>query len=334
MLNCMYDERSNGVIVSEAAEAPAEGKRSASTPTRPSVVVCVVGSCSDQQLFCRTVDAVFEQDYAGQIVTMVPRGAKLKRRWALRSDADHTRLMISSAATAELELGARGILAAVPKLRPVADFIVLLRCGERPQAKWLQSLLQAQDDFDADVVAGPVKAIFDEPPLDWIVADGLFDRLGAGGSPVHFVPAADNVLIRTDTFRMLAPLVFSGSTAGEGDWIEFVHRASALGLISVWANDAIVFDVVSKARMREDDLINCEFARAYARARTKSAMMNRLNETLWRVRALGVVMAGFIAARKSRGGETRALRARLIAARARGVNAARSRVLRRGKSAS
>src|SRR5579864_3827030 len=158
----------------------------------------------------------------------------------------------------------------VLKLRPAAEFIALLRCGERPPRRWLEWLLSAQHDFDADVVVGPVKAVFDEPPSDWILTEGLFDRFGPGGSPVGIVPAADNLLIRAETFRMLAPRVFSDA-AGESAWIEFVCRFSARDFITIWANDAIVFDLVSKRRMSEEGLASCEFWNAYARARGKSA---------------------------------------------------------------
>jgi hypothetical protein len=191
----------------------------------------------------------------------------------------------------------------------------------------LESLLSAQHDFDADVVVGPVKAVFDEPPSDWILTEGLFDRFGARGSPVDIVPAADNLLIRAETFRMLAPCVFSDAP-GEGGWVEFVCRVSARGFTSIWANDAIVFDLISKGRMSEAALANCEFWNAYARARAKSAGANRVSVTLWRGRALSLLMVGAVTGRLRSIDEDRRLRARLIAARVKGATAARGRGVR------
>ena len=335
-LGCRVTNGDIGVHAPEVSEEPAEGAESKDEASRrlaevrhsAVVVVCVVGSCSDARLLCETTDAVFEQNYDGQIITVVPQGVKLKRRWALRGSSDRTRLLISSAATpAALELDAGGILATLLKLRPTADFIALLRCGERPPRNWLASLLTAQHDFDADMVAGPVKAVFDEPPSDWILAEGIFDRFGAGSSPVDVVPATDNLLFRAETFRMLAPRVFLNA-AGERGWIEFVCRVSARGFISIWANDAVVFDLVSKTRMDEESLLNCEFWKAYASARAKTVRASRASQTLWRVRALGLLMAGAVTGRMNGIAADRLLRARLIAARVKGAAAARNRGLR------
>lgn len=316
---------------SEASERRTETKggtsRWSTATRRPVVIVCVVGSCSDERLLGETADAIFEQDYAGQIITVLPEGARLKRRWAMRPDSDRKRQLIVSTATAAVELDAVGVLATVLKLRHAAEFIALLRCGEKPPRRWLESLLSAQHDFDADLVVGPVKAVFDEPPSDWILTEGLFDRFGAGGNPIDIVPAADNLLVRAETFRMLAPCAFSDA-AGERGWIEFVCRVPARGFISIWANDALVFDVVSKRRMSEEGLASCEFWNAYARARAKWARASRVTEALWRGRALGLLMVGALTGRTKGIDEDRLLRARLIAARVKGAAAGRSRGVR------
>ena len=316
---------------SEASLARTESKSEAShwpaAIGHPVVIVCVVGSCSDDRLLSETTDAVFKQEYAGQIITMVPNGAELKRRWALHNESDRSRLLISSAATPALELDTVDVLATVLKLRPAAEFVALLRCGERPPRRWLAALLSAQHDFDADMVVGPVKALFDEPPSDWILAEGLFDRLEGGNSPVHVVPAADNLLMRVETFCMWAPRVFSDA-AGPSGWIELVCRVSAAGCISIWANDAVVFDLVSKTRMSADGLVSCEFWKAYAKARAKSAGAGRVSQTVWRVRELGLLVAGAVTGPISGIDKDRLLRARLIAARVKGATAARCRGLR------
>jgi hypothetical protein len=295
--------------------------RPASHRSFPGVVVCVSGTCSDQALVRRTAEAVIAQDYPGSVILMVLEGTATDRQW-IRQDVDRSRrVILCPRANASFELDCNTAFAIALQLRPPVEFVALLKCGELAPAQWLSSLMKAQQEFDADLVVGPVKAVFDEAPSDWMLSGRFFDRFGIQRGPIPRIPAADNLLIRADVIRSCLPRVFvPNSVPHESEWIDFAYRVEALGFASICANDAVVFDVVPKSRMTKEWVIAREYYKALANARAQSLYQaSRAADASRRLRACGLLVSGLVSCGWGWFDEAGLLRARLKLARAQGM---------------
>jgi hypothetical protein len=297
--------------------------RPASHHSYPGVAVCVSGACSDPALVRRTAEAVIDQDYPGSVVLMVPEGTATDPRW-IRQDVDRSRkAILCPRADASFELDCNTAFAIALKLRPQVQFVALLKCGEAAPAQWLSFLMKAQQEFDADLVVGPVKAVFDEAPSDWMLSGPFFDRFGIQRGPIPRIPAADNLLIRADVIRSCQPRVFvPSSVPHESEWIDFAYRVEALGYASICANDAVVFDAVPKSRMTKEWVIAREYSKAFAHARAQSLYQaGSLADASRGLRACGLLVSSLVSCGWGWFDEAHLLRARLKLARAQGMMA-------------
>lgn len=138
--------------------------------------------------------------------------------------------------------------AAVSNVESGVDFVAFVDDDEVPDPRWLSELLRVQREYDADAVAGPVLRHFDEPPPDWILQGGFFEkRRYRTGHPMKYLDTA-NALIRR---RLLEGpgkpfderLAFSG-----GEDTHFFLRAHRDGRKMVWADGAVVRELIPASR--------------------------------------------------------------------------------------
>ncbi len=137
---------------------------------------------------------------------------------------------------------------AISGVGPGIDFVAFVDDDEVPEPRWLDELLRVQREHDADAVAGTVLRYFDEPPPDWILKGGFFEkRRFRTGYPVKYVDTA-NSLVRRELFEgQRKPfderLAFSG-----GEDTHFFLRAHRDGRKMVWADGAAVHELIPKSR--------------------------------------------------------------------------------------
>jgi hypothetical protein len=289
----------------------------------PSVAVCVSGPCTDAALARRTADALIGQDYRGSLVLIIPEGTATDWEWVRPLVEKNRQVILCPCVEGSCELDCNAALAAALELRPSVAYVALLKFGEVPPPPWLRAMMNAQQEFDADLVVGPVKAVFDKAPSDWMISGKFFDRFGIQRGPVPRIPAADNLLIRADVIRACLPRVFAPRPIPhESNWIDFAYRAEALGFTSICANDAVVFDVVPKSRMTQEWVISREYDKALADGRARSLYKTtRLPDTARRLRACGVIVLSLMSFCGAWIGEGGMLRARLKLAKAQGMMA-------------
>ena len=68
-------------------------------------------------------------------------------------------------------------------------YLIFVDDDEVPEPGWLAALFARAHETGADIVSGPVRPVFEEPPPPWVVAGGFFDKSGA-----H--PGTENLLLR------------------------------------------------------------------------------------------------------------------------------------------
>jgi succinoglycan biosynthesis protein ExoM len=129
-----------------------------------------------------------------------------------------------------------------------ADFVAFIDDDEAPTNLWLDELLSAQVNFQADAVAGPVYPSFTDDVPEWIRKADFFDR------PTHFVAgesllccSTNNVLVSRNVFNQVGDFDDRFQLTG-GEDVHFFTRVSRAGFNIVWSGDAVVNETISSDR--------------------------------------------------------------------------------------
>ncbi|MDP3334166.1 MAG: glycosyltransferase family 2 protein [Methylococcaceae bacterium] len=135
-----------------------------------------------------------------------------------------------------------------------ADYLAFIDDDEWAVPDWLNQLLKASQQFNADIVFGPVLPQFPEDTPRWVLQGGFFNRDDKTGA-VMAHGASGNVLIR-------APKLFNntlyfdpeyGLTGGEDT--ELFHRLYLHGAKLIWCNEALAYEVIPQERMTVNWLV-------------------------------------------------------------------------------
>lgn len=162
------------------------------------------------------------------------------------------------------------------------SFLAFIDDDEIPDAQWLQQLLLTQQQFDADVVAGPVLPSFHPHAPRWARVGGFYQRgrYRTGQSIAKAVTG--NVLLRSSVFAGLGGFNERfGLTGGEDS--QFFLRAAGAGYRMVWCDEALVHEPVDENRTTLKWLIR----RAYQGGSNQA----RVEMTLSAPRRAGLVRA-------------------------------------------
>lgn len=127
------------------------------------------------------------------------------------------------------------------------DFCALIDDDEVPEPDWLEHLLATRERFDADVVAGPVVPVFEEPPPRWAVEGRFFERPGRPTGTSLPTCGGGNTLVRSELFDTLRFDEAFGASGGEDT--DFFLRAGRRGATIVWCAEAVAHETVSPERV-------------------------------------------------------------------------------------
>ncbi len=130
-----------------------------------------------------------------------------------------------------------------------SNFIVMIDDDEVPRSNWLEEFLLTQQEYDADIVTGPVFPCFEEQDLpEWICNGNFFiPRLHQTGTLLE-TAFTNNVLVRAERLKKLN-VIFDQRFAIKG--AEDTHlfmRLHSQGYKIVWANEAIVDEWIPPSR--------------------------------------------------------------------------------------
>lgn len=130
------------------------------------------------------------------------------------------------------------------------SYVVFVDDDERVDVGWLDALLETMDRFGADVVLGPVVPEFPAGAPSWAVEGGFFERERHATGTVIDYAATNNVLVARRALLSLKRPFFSEdfSRTGGSD-AELFHRMHKDGANIVWADEAVVREVVPMTRL-------------------------------------------------------------------------------------
>lgn len=150
------------------------------------------------------------------------------------------------------------------KLAP--EYLVFVDDDQWVEPNWLSALLETAQNYDADVVAGPVVPVFDDQAPNWVVRGRFFERARhATGTSIRFA-GAGNLLVRANLlFQADAPFDVRFNSGGEDTHLtERLHYA---GATMVWCDQAVSYERVPGARTSVAWLLQRHFRRGVIIAR-------------------------------------------------------------------
>lgn len=130
-----------------------------------------------------------------------------------------------------------------------SDFIAIIDDDEQACPSWLEALLTAQAQFQADIVGGPILPVFQSNQVPNWIHQGQFFAPPAykTGQNLH-VAFTNNVLLPAPYLKQM-PCVFDERFAvGGGEDTHLFMRLHQAGLKIVWSAEAIAYESIPASR--------------------------------------------------------------------------------------
>ena len=151
------------------------------------------------------------------------------------------------------------------------DLLAFLDDDEVADPEWLHRMIQAMDQYGADVVAGPVRPLLMSGSPKWIERGDFFASVERSDGAALAHVATDNVMMRPSVFRHFR--FDEGFNASGGEDTHFFLRVHEAGLRMVWAQGAWVATWVPPERANARWILG----RAYSDASRYTHARLRLN---------------------------------------------------------
>jgi glycosyltransferase involved in cell wall biosynthesis len=131
------------------------------------------------------------------------------------------------------------------------ELLALIDDDELPQEDWLLWMLQTMRQCHADAVLGPVRPYFETAPPLWVEKSRICDRPGyPTGTTLHWRQTrTGNVLLQAAVIHKEG-LRFDAAYGSGGEDVDFFRRAAHAGKTFVWCEEAPVYELVPKSRLR------------------------------------------------------------------------------------
>ena len=257
-----------------------------------SVAVCVATLFRPVGLK-RLLDSLRQQDFAGPLTIVVSdNDTNASARAVVESAAADSRVAIHYVIANERG-HSQALNAAINfalALDPPVDCIAVIDDDETAPPHWLSSLVQAQREFDAELVNGPVYARFEVSAPQWMVDGRYHEVLDRPRGLIPRILCSGNLLVTRPLAERYAPFFFSpsfGMTGGADT--ELAIRSEKNGVRTAWAHDANTFEHVPASRTTKSWLLR----RAY-RTGSTNVMAQALHYKGWFSSLRRVVLTGVL----------------------------------------
>lgn len=131
---------------------------------------------------------------------------------------------------------------------PGAGFVVFIDDDAVPEPRWLDELLSAQRVFAADVVTGPVRPHFIQPPPAWVITGRVFGTQQRYAGQRVNVAYTSNVLIRSAVLEETGLRFDQRLDLVGGEDRHMFQRIAEAGYRIVWSDRAVVREWIPKNR--------------------------------------------------------------------------------------
>jgi len=140
--------------------------------------------------------------------------------------------------------------AALNLLDDETSHIAFVDDDETVPPHWMRDLMAAVDEFEADIVCGPVQSVFPRDAPAWVQRGGYIQRSAEARGVTSRSPATNNTLMsRRLLDRAGRPRFDESFSQTGGSDTEFFSRLKALDPVIVWIPEAAVSERVPLDRL-------------------------------------------------------------------------------------
>lgn len=165
------------------------------------------------------------------------------------------------------------------------DYIAFIDDDEFPIKSWLLTLYTNCVERNVDGVLGPVKPHFDVTPPAWVVKGKFYDRASyPTGMVIDWRKGrTGNVLLRKHVFNGLEQPFNPEFRNGEDQ--EFFHRVIDRGLVFIWCEEAVAYEVVPPIRWKRSFMLRRALLRGAMEPKTPGFGMRDVAKSILAVGA-------------------------------------------------
>jgi len=128
-----------------------------------------------------------------------------------------------------------------------ANFLAFVDDDELPSTRWLDELLWAQSEFQADVVSGPLLPAYTTAVPKWVRNGGFFRRPIFRSGEIVKLCSTNNVLVRSSVLSKVPGFDELFNLTG-GEDTHFFLRVRESGCRMVFSREAIVYEPITEKR--------------------------------------------------------------------------------------
>jgi GT2 family glycosyltransferase len=142
-----------------------------------------------------------------------------------------------------------------------ADWICFIDDDEWPDPAWLHEFLETAATTGADIISGPVEAVFESTPPEWVVQGRFFEGRRHGHNASMHYATTSSVMIRREILDAVDGPFDPAFGMSGGEDTHLFAQLRERGHSLVWSDRALVFETVPASRTTSQWLLQREFRR-------------------------------------------------------------------------